>query len=83
MLQNESSDYVVLSAASDGVDGNSLAAGAVADTQTWAQAEALGLHPQRALNEFDAFNIFEQLEDAVITGPLDNNLRDLRVIIAG
>lgn len=82
LLQNESSNYIVLSAASDGVDGNSPAAGAVADTRTWTQAETMGLGPQRALNEFDAYNLFQHLQDTVITGPFENNLRDLRVILA-
>lgn len=83
LLKDERFNYTFLSAASDGVDGNSPAAGAVADTRTWIQAETIGLHPQRALTEFDAYNVFQHLQDAVITGPLDNNLRDLRVILAG
>jgi glycerate 2-kinase len=82
LLQHEDTDYVVLSAGSDGIDGNSPAAGAVADTQTWTRAEMLGLDPQQALTTFDTYALFEQLQDTIITGPLGNNLRDLRIILA-
>jgi glycerate 2-kinase len=82
LLEHEDADYVVLSAGSDGVDGNSPAAGAVADTRTWARAKAMGLDPQGALTSFDTYFLFERLQDAIITGPLNNNLRDLRIIFA-
>jgi hydroxypyruvate reductase len=82
LLEHEDADVVVLSAGSDGVDGNSPAAGAVADTRTWGRAKAMGLDPQRALTSFDTYFLFERLQDAIITGPLSNNLRDLRMIFA-
>jgi len=80
-LQNESEDYIFLSAGSDGVDGNSPAAGAVAETQTWNRAERMGLDPARALMQFDTYRLFEQLQDTIMTGPLGNNLRDLRILL--
>jgi glycerate 2-kinase len=82
-LQNESEDYIFLSAGSDGVDGNSPAAGAIADTRTWIRAERMGLDPARALMQFDTYRLFEQLQDTIVTGPLGNNLRDLRVLLSG
>ncbi len=73
----------VLSAGTDGIDGNSIAAGAVADGTTVTRAQAAGLDPAGSLAAFDAFPFFQKLDDAIITGPTGNNLRDLRILIAG
>jgi glycerate 2-kinase len=72
----------VLSAGTDGIDGNSPAAGAVADGETLARAHATGLDPVDAFRRSDAFTFFSKLEDAIVTGPTGNNLRDLRILIA-
>ncbi len=72
----------VLSAGTDGVDGNSPAAGAVADGETLAGARAIGLDPGDFLRRSDAHSFFARLEDAVVTGPTGNNLRDLRILLA-
>jgi glycerate 2-kinase len=72
----------VLSAGTDGIDGNSPAAGAVADGETLARARAVGLDPRDAFERSDAYTFFDRLGDAIITGPTGNNLRDLRVLIA-
>ena len=73
---------VVLSAGTDGIDGNSPAAGAVADGETLARARAIGMDPHDAFLRSDAYTFFERLEDAIVTGPTGNNLRDLRILIA-
>ena len=72
----------VLSAGTDGMDGNSPAAGAVADGETLAHAKALGLNPAASFQQSDAFTFFEKLGDAIVTGPTGNNLRDLRILLA-
>ena len=72
----------VLSAGTDGIDGNSPAAGAVADGETLARARALGLDPRDSLQRSDAFTFFSRLDDAIVTGPTGNNLRDLRILLA-
>jgi hydroxypyruvate reductase len=72
-------DVCVLSAGTDGIDGNSLAAGAVVDGTTVARA---GEGPVSARKRFDGFPLFERLGDAVVTGPTGNNVRDLRVLVA-
>lgn len=72
----------VLSAGTDGIDGNSPAAGAVVDGTTIERAKARHLNPLAALENFDAFPFFSALGDAVDTGPTGNNLRDLRILIA-
>lgn len=72
----------VLSAGTDGVDGNSPAAGAVADGQSSARARAAGLEPADFFRRSDAYSFFRVLGDAVETGPTGNNLRDLRILLA-
>jgi glycerate 2-kinase len=72
----------VLSGGTDGVDGNSPAAGAVADGESLARAAAVGLDPVDFLRRCDAHGFFSRLDDAVVTGPTGNNLRDLRILLA-
>ena len=72
----------VLSAGTDGVDGNSPAAGAVADGETLARASAMGMECEEFSRRSDAFGFFARLGDAVVTGPTGNNLRDLRILLA-
>ena len=72
----------VLSAGTDGVDGNSPAAGAVADGETLARGSAMGMEPGEFLRRCDAHGFFARLGDAVVTGPTGNNLRDLRILLA-
>jgi glycerate 2-kinase len=72
----------VLSAGTDGVDGNSPAAGAVADGETFSRAQGMGLEPADFLQRCDAHGFFARMEDAIVTGPTGNNLRDLRILLA-
>ena len=73
-------NVTVLSAGTDGVDGNSGAAGAVADGTTVTRAGKDGV--QQALRKFNAAAVFDCLGDAIVTGPTGNNVRDLRVLLA-
>jgi hydroxypyruvate reductase len=72
----------VLSAGTDGIDGNSKAAGAVADGETLARSRVAGLDPGDFLRRCDAYTFFAQIGDAMVTGPTGNNLRDLRILLA-
>ena len=72
----------VLSAGSDGVDGNSPAAGAVADGTSLGQARALGLDPAAYFARSDSHSFFRALGETIETGPTGNNLRDLRLILS-
>jgi hydroxypyruvate reductase len=72
----------VLSAGTDGVDGNSPAAGAVADGETFERGQAIGLNARYMFRESDSYSYFARLGDAIITGPTGNNLRDLRILLA-
>jgi len=73
---------VVLSAGTDGIDGNSPAAGAVADGETLGRARKAGIEPAEFLHRSDAYNFFKILGDEIVTGPTGNNLRDLRILLA-
>lgn len=77
------SHVVLLSAGTDGIDGNSPAAGAIVDETTIARGRALGLHAETYLNNSDAFSYFKALGDAIETGPSGTNVRDLRILLAG
>ncbi len=72
----------VLSAGSDGIDGNSQAAGAIVDPTTTARARAFGFDPTVSMATFNACPLFTALGDAVVTGPTGHNLRDLRLLVA-
>ena len=78
----ESPRRVALSAGTDGIDGNSPAAGALCDDLTIARARALGLDASRFLNTSDAYTFFHSLGDAIITGPTGTNVRDVRILLA-
>jgi glycerate 2-kinase len=78
----EQEPMVVLSAGSDGVDGNSPAAGAIADPTTIQRARDYGFNPETILARFDTCPLFTALGDTIMTGPTGNNLRDLRVLLA-
>jgi glycerate 2-kinase len=75
-------NITVLSAGTDGVDGNSPAAGAIADGTTIARAQSSRLDARTALDRFNAYPFFRALGDVVETGPTGNNLRDLRILLA-
>jgi glycerate 2-kinase len=75
-------NIAVLSAGTDGVDGNSPAAGAVADGTTETRAQSIGLDVRAALKKFDAYPLFSALDDAIESGPTGNNVRDLRILLA-
>jgi hydroxypyruvate reductase len=72
----------VLSAGTDGVDGNSPAAGAVADGETFERGQAAGLEARHMFSDSDSHSYFARLGDTIVTGPTGNNLRDLRILLA-
>ena len=72
----------VLSAGTDGIDGNSPAAGAVADHTTVARAEAHGMAAEDFEQRSDSYRFFKALGDLIVTGPTGNNVRDVRILVA-
>ncbi len=75
-------NIAVVSAGTDGVDGNSSAAGALADGHSAGRALKLGMDPGDYQQRSDSYHFFEKLDDLVITGPTGNNIRDLRMLVA-
>lgn len=75
-------DITVLSAGTDGIDGSSPAAGALADGTTMAHARAAGLDPEVYFNAFNSYEFFELMGAAIHTGSTGTNVRDLRILIA-
>jgi glycerate 2-kinase len=75
--------FVVLAAGTDGSDGPTDAAGAIADQTTLDRAHRLGLHPKQALLANDSHGFFARLGDLVVTGPTGTNLMDLYLGVVG
>lgn len=73
--------FVVLSAGTDGIDGNSPAAGAIADETTIQRAQNLGLDANQYLARSDSYSFFVPLGDLIVTGPTGTNVRDLRILL--
>jgi glycerate 2-kinase len=71
----------VLSAGTDGIDGNSTAAGAVADGGSLSRGRAAGLDAARHLADSDSNAYFRALGDDVVTGPTGTNVRDLMILL--
>jgi hydroxypyruvate reductase len=75
-------DHVLLlSAGTDGTDGPTDAAGAIADGTTAARARKIGMDPIRYLRDNDSYHFFKALDDLIITGPTHTNVMDLRIIL--
>jgi hydroxypyruvate reductase len=74
-------EIVVLSAGTDGTDGPTDAAGALADGRTYKRAKAMGLDPWASLKENNSYPFFEKLGDLLITGPTGTNVMDLHIML--
>lgn len=73
-------EALVIALASDGGDGPTDAAGAVANGETLARAAALGLDAGTALNNNDAYPFFDALGDLLKPGPTRTNVNDLMLV---
>jgi len=74
-------NVVVLSAGTDGTDGPTDAAGAIADGKTVERARKSGMDPARFLRENDSYPFFQALDDLIVTGPTYTNVMDLRIML--
>lgn len=74
---------VFLSCGTDGIDGNTTAAGAIADGGTMARARVAGLDPWRFLKENDSYDFFRILGDLIVTGPTGTNVSDIQILVRG
>jgi hydroxypyruvate reductase len=64
----------------DGVDGPTDAAGAIADTQTLNRARKLRMDAVRLLDTHNSYNFFKKLGDLIITGPTGTNVNDIMIL---
>lgn len=76
-------DVLLVSFATDGTDGPTDAAGAVADGTTAARARGLGLDPARHLAGHDAYPLLDAVGDLIRTGPTHTNVMDLVLVLCG
>jgi hydroxypyruvate reductase/glycerate 2-kinase len=74
-------DFTLLSAGTDGIDGNSDAAGAVIDPATCDRVLELDLNIREALQRNDATGFFEQSGNLIVTGPSGTNVMDVVILI--
>ena len=80
-LDERNRHTVVLSAGTDGVDGNSPCAGAIADGTTIERARRYGLAPEFFLARSNSYAFFDQLDQLILTGATGTNVRDLRIVL--
>ncbi|MGD8534869.1 MAG: glycerate kinase [Candidatus Aminicenantes bacterium] len=76
-------NVVILSAGTDGTDGPTDAAGAIADGSTVSRAKKKGMDAEYFLRENDSYHFFKPLGDLIITGPTHTNVMDLRLVMVG
>jgi hydroxypyruvate reductase len=81
LLENESGATAILSAGSDGIDGNSSFAGAVVD-DNFLREPGLREAALDALRRFDSATFLSERGATIATGPTGHNLRDLRLLLA-
>ncbi|MEI6509603.1 MAG: DUF4147 domain-containing protein [bacterium] len=73
--------WALLSAGTDGIDGNSPAAGAIVCQDTLARASTLQLSLDDALRRSDSFTFLERMGCALVTGPTGTNVADVRILL--
>jgi glycerate 2-kinase len=80
-IDSTSGNFVALCGGTDGIDGNSPAAGAIVDNTTISRARAIGLDPKDFLERSDSYSFFVALGDVIATGPTGTNVRDVRILL--
>jgi len=76
-------NVLVLAGGTDGSDGPTDAAGALADGTTLTRGAALGLDARQFLSRNDAYHFFQPLGDLLITGPTNTNVNDVMLVLTG
>ena len=82
LLKPADASVVILSAGTDGVDGNSSSAGAIVDEKTFYGNEEGLIRARTALRHFESGTFLQEAGLSIVTGPTGNNLRDLRILLA-
>lgn len=78
---NRDLDICFLSAGTDGIDGNSDAAGAVINQDSCKNLDLI--HVQKYIDNFDSYNLFKQIQSLIMTGPSGTNIIDIAIVIKG
>lgn len=73
---------IFASAGTDGIDGNSPAAGAWTDGNTFEKAEALNLSIHDFITSNDSYHFFQAMNQNILTGPTGTNVMDLYLILS-
>ncbi len=81
-VTHPSNAVYVLSLATDGTDGPTDAAGAIASVTTVERALALGLDATDHFKRNDAYPLFAALGDLLLTGPTGTNVADVMMVLA-
>lgn len=74
-------DIVFASIGTDGIDGNSEAAGAIADSISFKKALDRNLDFNNFLEDNNSYEFFKQINDLLITGFTGTNVMDLQIIV--
>ena len=74
-------DVVFSSFATDGIDGNSDAAGAIADEYTLKRAEIKNMDPKKFLYDNNSYEFFKNLKDILITNHTGTNVMDIQILV--
>jgi hydroxypyruvate reductase len=78
---DEYGPMTIFSAGTDGLDGPTDAAGAIADERTIARAQGMNLDARAFLENNDSYHFFERLDALVKTGPTGTNVMDVRILL--
>ena len=79
----ELSNSILLAGGTDGNDGPTDAAGAIADCNTLARADTRELNVRKYLDHNDAYHFFQKMDDLLITGPTRTNVMDVYMVMVG
>ena len=74
-------EIVVLSGGTDGTDGPTDAAGAIADGESVRRARKRDIEPAVYLQENDSYHFFQKTGALLVTGPTHTNVMDLRLVL--
>lgn len=78
-----SSGVVLIIFGTDGVDGPTNAAGAIADSTTYQRGKRVGLDAGQFLEKNDSYSFFKAIGDLVVTGPTGTNVNDVMIAARG
>ena len=80
-MTGEGKDVSLMSAGTDGRDGPTDAAGAIATPDTVAEAHRRGLAPEAFLERNDAYGFWQRMPGFLQTGPTHTNVMDIQIVL--